>query len=224
MGLALGSAAFSLPSTAELVPGASLQDASVKPIAEFEAEPARTLTEGWGDLVDIATVDSAVGQRLVQTAIDQTQWDDPQLEAHLYTEDGSAVTSQDDVEQLQTEIASRGEQFWIVPGVIKRYAAPEPVAVPDAPTHHLHCSDCHEETVHRYTGKTTQRERDGWPVWICTDCHNPQFGHDPLDPQSSSVFADLDSLQETQTQHHQAVLATYKDEFGHYPWQNRNVS
>ncbi|WP_136718595.1 hypothetical protein [Halorientalis salina] len=219
MGLALGSAAFSLTSTDELVPGASLQDASVKPIAEFEAEPAQTLTEGWGDLVDVATVDSDVGQRLFETAIDQTKWDDPQLEAHLYTEDGSAVTSQDDVEQLQTEIASAAEQFWIVPGVVKRYAAPEPVTVPNAPTHHLHCSDCQAETVHRYTGKTTHRERDGWPVWICTDCHNPQFAHGLTSRQSSSVFADFDSPQERQAQHHQEVMAAYKDKFCHYPWQ-----
>ncbi|MFD1588164.1 hypothetical protein ACFR9U_14370 [Halorientalis brevis] len=216
MAQALGAAAFSLAATTDLAPGC--RDAEVKPVGAFETAPAEHLTAGWGDLVDSVETDTDTGHRLLDTASEQTDWTAEQPLAHLFTEDGTAIMSRSEVRDLREEISAADEQFWVVPGVVKRYDSTLPV-IPDAPTRQLQCRECHGDTEHRFTGRSTTRD-SGWPVWVCTECHQPRFGREPDGTQFASVsdpFGNLDHWTPADT--HQRVLTAYFERHGHYPWE-----
>ncbi|WP_424016181.1 hypothetical protein ACOZ4N_00865 (plasmid) [Halorientalis pallida] len=216
--LALGTSAFSLADADALVGDANAGYADVKPVADFESSPARHLTAGWGDVVDVAPLDSDDGQRLFEAALKRTV-QDLGANTHLYLTEGDPLGTQDDVEELRAQNADGDEQYWLVPGIVRRYNSGPDRAIPESEPEILHCRQCEEDTDHRYTGKSTLEGVRGRPVWVCAKCNTPRFGHEPGDSKPDEVIEDfLDGWQDGRAELHDRMMRSYYDDHGRYPW------
>ncbi|WP_135306017.1 hypothetical protein [Haloarcula amylovorans] len=170
---ALGAAAFAVSD--DLTTDAETR-AEVKCRADFDTEPAPQLTAGWPALPDTVRVDAVVGQTIFSTAVEKTEWNDVETEPVLFVEDGDGLEKYSEFEALEAVIAENDENYWIVPGVVQRYAAGE--SVDTAST--FYCVACQEPAPHSFAG------RDGigsYPVvgrsiWACDACGQPRFVDD----------------------------------------------
>ncbi|RXK48020.1 hypothetical protein [Halorientalis pallida] len=185
--LALGTSAFTLADGDALLGDTNAGYADVKPVADFESSPARHLTAGWGDVVEVAPLDTDDGERLFEAAIERTVQDSG-ANTHLYLTEGDPLVTQDDVDTLEGQITDGDEQYWLVPGIIRRYKSDPDRAIPESNPEILHCQQCEEDTDHRYTGKSTLEGERGRPVWVCAECDTPRFGHEPGDCKPGEVI------------------------------------
>lgn len=216
--LALGTSAFTLADGDALLGDANARHADVKPVADFESSPARHLTAGWGDVVDVAPLHSDDGERLFEAAIERTVQDSG-ANTHLYLTEGDPLVTQDDVEELRAQNADGDEQYWLVPGIVRRYKFSPDRSIPDSEPKVLECQECGAETAHRYTGKSALDEEHGLPVWVCAECDMPRFGHEPDDSKPDEVIEDfVDGWQDGRAELHDRVMRSYYDDHGRYPW------
>lgn len=216
--LALGSAAFTLAETETVLNDGSYRDADVKTVADFETAPARHLTAGWGDVVEVAPLDGDDGERLFEAAAERTVQESGAA-THLYLTEGDPLVTQDDVDTLRAQITDGDERYWIVPGIVRRHKSGPERAIPDPDTGRLHCQQCAEETDHQYTGKSTLEGEYGRPVWVCVECSKPRFGREPGDSKPDEVIEDfVDGWQNGRANLHDRVMMAYLQENGSYPW------
>ncbi|MBX0298039.1 hypothetical protein [Haloarcula nitratireducens] len=170
---ALGAAAFAVSN--DLTTDAETR-ADVKCRAAFDTEPAPQLTTGWPPLPDAVRIDAAVAQTILSTAVEKTEWDDVQTKPVLFVEDGDGLEEYSEFDALETLLAENDEDYWLVPGIVQRYAVKESADIASK----FYCVACQEPMPHSYAG------RDGigsYPVavraiWTCDACGQPRFVDD----------------------------------------------
>ncbi|WP_135305630.1 hypothetical protein [Haloarcula amylovorans] len=202
--------------------------ADVKCRADFDTEPAPQLTTGWPTLPDVVRVDAAVGQTILSTAVEETEWDDAQTEPVLFVEDGDGLEEYSELEVLQTLVAESDEGYWLVPGIVQQYAVGESVDIASE----FYCVACQEPTPHSYT------DRDGigsYPVvgraiWTCNACGQSRFVDEvasetnqesprewlPEEVSSEDVHAGDPLPHEIKFDHQ---IGAYRERHGQYPWE-----
>jgi hypothetical protein len=183
---------------------------------------------GWPDLPSEASLDESSGERCFQPAVDQTDWD-VESEPRLYREDGQPVTARDELEALQDEIEAADEQYWVVPGIVQRYAAmPDPEDI-DEP---LYCVSCPQVTGHDAVGKDgiaghPHRRRT---IWACKTCGQPRhesqrdsdtpthtgYEHLPDDVSAEDIHGDEPDFGEREFQ---TQMDAYRERHGCFPWE-----
>ena len=223
---ALGASAFNVSDA--IATGADVSHGEVKLRAAFDTAPARHLTDGWPDLPPEARLDESSGETCFETAVDQTDWDG-EGEPRLYREDGQPVTTRDELETLQDEIEATDEQYWVVPGIVQRYAAmPDPEDIDDP----LYCVSCAQVTGHDAVGKDGIA---GHPhcrrtIWACKTCgqprHEPQrdsdtpahtgYEHLPDDVSPEDIHGDEPDIGESEFR---TQIDAYRERHGHFPWE-----
>jgi hypothetical protein len=118
--LALGVSAFRLADSEALIGYQEFPDVDVEPVAAFESSPATHLTAGWGDVVDIAPLDSDDGERLFEAAVERTVQASG-ADTYFYLTEGDPISSQEEVDTLRAQIEAGDNRYWIVPGIVRRY-------------------------------------------------------------------------------------------------------
>jgi hypothetical protein len=217
--LALGTSAFRLADSEALIGDQEYPDADVKPVTDFESSPAVHLTAGWGDIVDVASLESDDGERLFEAAVERTVQASG-ANTHLYLTEGGPINSPDELNTFREQIASEDDRYWIVPGIVRRYKSSPDQEIPERAQESLHCRWCEAETEQEYTGKSTLEGERGRPVWICTECEEPRFGHEPGDYKPAVVIEDFtDGWQNGRADLHNRVMRAYHDDHGRYPWE-----
>ncbi|GGN24983.1 hypothetical protein [Halarchaeum nitratireducens] len=150
-------------------------------VAESDGSPSRTLTNDWGNLPDVAHVESDAGQRLLQQACDRTRWrdneDSTEHATYLYDDAGHAIDSR---QRLAVVHAQAEDALWLVPALALQQRPDEQGQPSSAtPTHKpLHCRHCERETPHRFRGAETSPDEQwaGQPIWECRICETPRHG------------------------------------------------
>jgi rubredoxin len=224
---AMAAAAFGVSDAIAMGPDVSRGEVKLR--AAFETAPARHLTDGWPELPSEASLDESSGEMLFETAVDQTDWDG-EGEPRLYREDGQPVTTRDELETLQDEIEAADEQYWVVPGIVQRYAAmPDPEDIDDP----LYCVSCAQVTGHDAVGKDgiaghPPRRRT---IWACKTCgqprHEPQrdsdtpahtgYEHLPDDVSPEDIHGDEPDFE---AREFQSQIEAYRERYGCFPWEN----
>jgi len=179
---ALGASAFDVSDTVAM--GTDVSHGEVKLRADFETAPASPLTDGWPDLPPEAPIDEPDGTALFETAIEASTWEE-EGDPRIYGEDGSPVTSRDELESLQAEIDAADEQYWVVPGIVQRYQATPDLSNIDEP---LYCVNCGTVTGHEAIGRDSiePHPHRGRPIWVCTHCGQPRHGPSEEDREGES--------------------------------------
>ncbi|WP_246989789.1 hypothetical protein [Halorientalis marina] len=217
--LALGVSAFRLADSEALIGGQEYPDADVKPVADFESPPATHLTAGWGHIVDVAPLVSDDGGRLFKAAVERTVQASG-ADTHLYLTEGDPLVTRDDVEAFRAQITDGDDQYWILPGIVRRYKSVSGRAIPESDPEILQCRQCEEDTDHQYTGKSTLERERGRPVWVCAECDTPRFGHEPGNSKPDEVVVDfVDGWQDGRSELHERVMRSYYDDHRRYPWE-----
>lgn len=125
-----------------IVSGPDVSHGEVTLRAAFESSLPSDLVEGWPTLPDAVPVASTDGQALFETAAEKApETTDPVM----YCEDGAPVADGDAAETLAEVIDDADVQYWVVPGIVKRYQLPEE---PDSFGTPLYCGDCGAVTEH----------------------------------------------------------------------------
>jgi len=177
---ALGASAFDVSD--RVATGPEVSHGEVKLRAAFETAPASHLTAGWPDLPTEAPIDEPDGTTLFETAVDKTDWSGDG-EPRIYREDGSPVTTRGELDTLEADIDAADKQYWVVPGIVQRYASTLDLDDIDEP---LYCVDCDEITGHEAVGcdSIAPYPHRGRPIWACNTCGQPR--HEPADSQLES--------------------------------------
>jgi hypothetical protein len=177
-------------------------------VYDLPDEPAKTLTDEWGDLPDVATAESEVGENLLETAIEKTWGDDMQVEpdeSHLYDSSGDQITDFATIEELQETAAKTGDDLFLVPAlelspdnsksIAEKEAERKRKRINKASTlEQMSCWNCgglRKFSFDGYDGVpspgTDSHEKDGdeddeqrgQPVWSCTNCGAGKHGPAP---------------------------------------------
>jgi len=177
---ALGASAFTVSDS--IATGPDISHGEVKLRADFETAPTSHLTAEWPDLPPEVPIDEPDGTRLFETAVEATTWGS-EGEPRIYREAGSPVTTRGELESLQDKIDAADDQYWVVPGIVQRYAVSPDLNDIDEP---LYCVDCGTVTGHEAVGRDSiePHPHRGRPIWACTRCGQPR--HEPADSQLES--------------------------------------
>lgn len=175
-------------------------------VYDLPEEPAKTLTEEWGDLPDVAAADGKIGATLLETAIEKT-WSggdhvDPD-ESHLYTSSGDPITDPATIEELQETAEETDNDLFLVPALELGPDHPKSIAEKEAERRRkriskastreqMSCWECgglREFSFVGYDGvpstESDSRDEDedveqkGQPVWSCSNCGAGKHGPDP---------------------------------------------
>jgi hypothetical protein len=158
-----------------LVGGPGVSHGEVTLRAAVETEPPDALTEGWPELSRAVPVTSSAGQSLFEAAAARCEGTEP-IDPVIYCEDGATVEDGDAVETLSEVIEEADVQYWVVPGVVRRYRLPEE---PDAFGDPLYCADCGAVTEHDPCDRDTDAAaRPVRPRWVCRVCETRRDGPD----------------------------------------------
>ncbi|WP_135306409.1 hypothetical protein [Haloarcula amylovorans] len=225
---AFGAAAFAVSD--DLTTGTESSRATVKCRADFNAEPAPQLTEGWPFPPDIVRFGRSVGQTLFETAVEQTDWERPNTTPRLFVEDGDGLTEYSQFEALATRIEESEAEYWLVPGIVQAYSLGDPGDL----EYRYDCVGCQEPTPHSYAGRdgldlypVTGRE-----IWMCDVCEHARF----LDLEEESSESDEEQSREwlpdsvsSEDVHagdplpHEIEfdqqIGAYRERHGQYPWE-----
>jgi hypothetical protein len=165
-------------------------------VYDFAAEPAKQLTDEWGDLPDVAAVSEQAGQRLFETAIEKTWGNnddgvDPEA-SHLYNSDGEPITDHGTAQQLRD--TTDDEELYMVPALALSAETSRSVAEKEADRKQrqldrtpnrteLSCRSCGERMVHTFDqfDEPYEGEEDehGQPIWSCRGCGASRYGPVP---------------------------------------------
>lgn len=223
---ALGKAALSVASpTAH---DARAVDGDVKPIAMFDETPAAQLTKGWPDLPTVVAATDPVGETLLETAVEQTDWDADETPPVLFGADGTGITDRQDYEAIATGMATDERDYWLVPGVVKRYLGREDV---EESKQTYDCISCESETPHEYQERMQlcSHPHQGRQIWTCLACGQPRFVEAETSSSSSEPERSVGPTDQTLAEIHaadpepheiefDAQLTAYRDRHGHFPW------
>jgi len=169
------SAATAFARGRNIVSGTDVSHGEVTLRAAFEMSPPSGLTTGWPTVPSAVPVTSSTGQSLFETAATRCEASET-TDPMIYCEDGAAVADAVDVETLEEVIDSAAVQYWVVPGLVKRYSLPdEPEAFGDP----LYCVDCAAVTEHDTsdTGSDAASEPER-QLWACRVCGAQRYGPD----------------------------------------------
>lgn len=175
-------------------------------IYDFD-EPSQTLTSSWGgDLPGAVPLNSDTGERLLEQGIEKSDWgstldveemlgveESPlsSTEPYIYVESGDAVTSKEQVEELQAQSGEGDSDLWVVPGVLyerQRDTSGETVQ-------HRDCPSCGSTTRHVFDGYENGHpslHTDGVAVWLCLECDSKNTGSAPVGDSIDEPWADED--------------------------------
>lgn len=177
-------------------------------VYDLPEEPAKTLTDEWGDLPDVAAADGEIGRNLLKTAIEKTWGDHTHVdpgESHLYNSSGDQITDLATIEELQETAAETGDDLFLVPAlklspdnsksIAEKEAERKRKRISKASTRErMSCWECGGRQVFSFNGYdgvpspgTDSHEKDvdeddkrrGQPVWSCTNCGAGKHGPDP---------------------------------------------
>lgn len=234
---ALGVAALSIADN--LVAGPDTSHGAVKPVADFETEPASYLTEGWPSLPATAPLTDEIGRKVLAAAGTQTDWAADDTTPVIYREDGTPILDENEFDSLLADSAETS--YWVVPGLVQRYDAPPDV---DALIEHFEgatiehqfaCRVCQAATAHTYVGVdgVATHPYTGRAIWVCQDCGHPR--HEPAAADARLDLRDRPALSEhssvsspdathremvaIQAQEFDAQIAAYRERHDRYPWQ-----
>ncbi|MBX0302785.1 hypothetical protein [Haloarcula salinisoli] len=155
-----------------LVSGPEFSHGEVTLWGEFETSPPTTLTEGWPTLPGAVPLASTAGRSLFETAATRCEATEP-TDPTIYCEDGTAVADGDDVATLSAVIEDAEVSYWVVPGVVKRYAMPEE---PDAFGDPLYCARCDAVTEHDVSDQRADAPDQPGRLWACRVCGTERYG------------------------------------------------
>lgn len=195
---AMGSSAFSLRD------GSEGSKDSFDLIYDFDEEPSKTLTSGWGEtLPDAVPLDSEEGQQLLECAQEKTNWggvldvekalgvDESPLsdsKTYIFSRGGAEVVEKEQLETILDE-SEGGEEFWVIPAALynrKRDTSGKTVR------NHT-CPSCGEATKHvfeGYDGGHPSLHSDGVAVWTCLECETSHAGSAPVDDVPDEPWED----------------------------------
>ncbi|GGL41801.1 hypothetical protein GCM10009037_26750 [Halarchaeum grantii] len=150
-------------------------------VAESDGAPSRTLTNDWGNLPDVAHVESDAGQPLLQQACDRTRWrddeDSTEHATYLYDDAGHAIDSR---QRLAVVRAQAEDALWLVPALaLQQSSCPNEQGQQSFSTpsqQALTCQRCERTTPHRFRGVETSPAEQwaGQPIWECRVCEAPR--------------------------------------------------
>ncbi|MFC6755768.1 MULTISPECIES: hypothetical protein [Haloarcula] len=172
---ARASAAIAFARGRTIVSGPDVSHGEVTLRAAFETSLPSEPTEGWPPLPSAVPVRSAAGQSLFETATARCESPEP-TDPTIYCEDGATVADGEDVETLAAVIDTADVQYWVVPGIVKRYSLPEE---PDAFGNPLYCVDCGAVTEH--DASDPQADTPDQPerrLWACRVCGAQRYSPD----------------------------------------------
>ncbi|MDS0223731.1 hypothetical protein NDI54_20525 [Haloarcula sp. S1AR25-5A] len=224
---ALGAAAFSVSDS--IASGEDVSHGTVKCRAAFGTEPAPTLTKGWPELPTETTIDEEIGQALLETADEQTNWDGDDIQPRIYLEDGSPVTDRSEFQRLTDEFRQDDGTYWLVPGVVQRHHArsePETVGI------EFYCRQCDAVTGHEshgLDGFECHSHRDRL-IWTCRECgqhrHEPEQDSDTEETTGYEHLPDGVSPEDIhgnepdfQEQEFQDQISAYRERHSFFPWE-----
>jgi hypothetical protein len=221
--IALGKAALSVAAPTEHDDCAV--DGDVTPIATFDETPAAQLTEGWPTLPSVVAADGSVGETLLETAVEQTDWDVDETPPVLFEADGTGITDRQDYEALTTALATDDSDYWLVPGVVQRYLASDDT---EEAVQTYDCVSCESETPHEYQDRNQLESHPyhGRQIWTCSTCGQPRFveANDSSSVEQTGGTSDrsLSEIHASDPAPHEiefdTQLEAYNDRHGHYPW------
>jgi hypothetical protein len=178
-------------------------------VYDLPEEPAKTLTDEWGDLPDVAVADGEIGGNLLETAIEKTWGNDTQVdpdESHLYDSNGNQITDLATIEELQETAAETGDDLFLVPAlelspdnsksIAEKEAERKRKRINKASTlEQMSCWNCGGlrkfsfngydgvprpgTDNHDKDGEDEDDEQKGQPMWSCTNCGAGKYGPDP---------------------------------------------
>ena len=218
---AMGSSAFTLRD------GADGSKDSFDLIYDFDEEPSKTLTSGWGEtLPDAVPLDSEDGQRLLECAKEKTNWggvldvekalgvnESPLSDSktYIFGRAGEEIVEEEQLESILDE-SEAGEEFWVVPAAL--YNRKRDTSGKTVRTHT--CPSCGEGTKHvfeGYDGGHPSLHSDGVAVWTCLECETSHAGSAPVgdvpdEPWEDDNFAggDRRDASTAADEQHQAVM------------------
>lgn len=228
MAAALGTVAFSLRKY--FVDDAAVIDSDVRPVYDFDAPPARTLSAAWGgELPAAIRRETDIGQQLLETALTKTERSSEST-PYLYDAEGDPLVSRDEVAAVTQTEADGATSRWVVPGVVQRYT----VELPDGPTTQLSCECRSLTTPHVFSGRggAPRSVPDvARPIWVCRSCGRPTYGHEPDTDEtrrntSTEMIPGPDGEPVTVTlpggpaREHERAITSYYDEYEMYPWED----
>ncbi|MDQ2074764.1 hypothetical protein RBH20_19745 [Haloarcula sp. H-GB4] len=224
---ALGAAAFSISDS--IASGEDTSHGTVKCRAAFGSEPATNLTKGWPELPTETMIDEDRGQMLLETADEQTDWDESDVQPRVYLEDGSSVTDRSEFQRLRDEFQQDNGTYWLVPGIVQRHQARSELGTVGV---EFHCRQCGAITGHESHGL------DGFEchshldrlIWICRECgqhrHEPEqeddteeatgYEHLPDGVSPEDIHGDEPDFQE---QEFLDQIEAYRERHGSFPWE-----
>lgn len=197
--LAIGSSAF------------RLRDGGHKSRSSYELfydidDPARILTAGWGSLPDAVPLASEDGQRLLEIAVDKTDWESTlsveqslgvtnsplsDSDPYIFTENGDGLVDRDRLADFDENPHGESDDYWVVPAVLydrKRNTTGKPVR-------NRTCSHCGEATQHvfdGYDGGHPSTHVDGVALWTCLTCDTTHGDTPPVGVSPDKPWEDDD--------------------------------
>jgi hypothetical protein len=169
-------------------------------IYDLEDDPAKQLTDTWGELPNVADISTERGETLLETAIEQTWSDSTTVDAagtHLYDDDGEPITDRAAIEAVQSETAA-DETVFLVPALKLKPDHSTNVEKKEAPGKRdrieqadkltmMPCARCGGEQVYQFEEYIEPQGVDervgfdgpGQPMWECRDCGSARYGPDP---------------------------------------------
>lgn len=194
-------------------------------VYDFDDEPSKTLTNGWGELPDAVPLSSDAGQRLLDRAVEKTDWggildvedalgvdESPLSESktYIFGRSGSEITEKAALEELRENATE--DEFWVVPAAL--YTRKRDVSGETVRQHT--CHSCGVETKHvfeGYDGGHPSLHSDGAAIWTCLSCETSHAGPAPTgdvpdEPWTDDDYAggDRHSVEDAADAEHQAAM------------------
>ena len=175
-------------------------------IRDFDGNPPYPIGRDFDALPGVVRADSDVGQQLLAD-LASAVLDGADGRPQLYTEYGEPISDWETVAELQERYVD-AEDVWIVTAVIRQLV---PESTNEERTDRMRCVGGCGSTVHVHTGENPgQNERPNH--WKCKKCGALQA--------ADGYQATYNGLDEDEFLH-QRALENYREEHGHYPFEDQ---